>query len=42
MAGLHEALFDHFVRTLQTACDVVQLGSGRDYRRLGPSSQVGL
>jgi hypothetical protein len=36
-------LFNHFVETLQQACDVMRLGDGRkDYRRLALSSQVGL
>jgi hypothetical protein len=36
-----QALFDHFVETLQQACDIMQLGTGaKDYRRLALSSQV--
>lgn len=39
--GLHEDLFNHFVATLQQACDIVQLGTGaRDYRRLALMTQA--
>lgn len=39
--GVLQALFDHFVETLQQACDIMQLGTGaKDYRRLALSSQV--
>jgi predicted ATPase len=31
--GLHEAMFEHFVETLERGCDVVELSSPEDYRR---------
>jgi predicted ATPase len=31
--GLHEAMFEHFVETLEGGCDVVELSSPTDYRR---------
>jgi len=31
--GLHEAMFEHFVETLESGCDVVELSSPEDYRR---------
>jgi hypothetical protein len=40
-AGVHEALFEHFVGSIEAACDVVCLDSGRDYRRLLPAAGVG-
>lgn len=34
-------LFNHFVETLQSSCDMVQLGAGgTDYRRLAHGAQV--
>jgi hypothetical protein len=36
--GLHEALFSHFVDSLEAACDVVALEGGRDYRRLAAAA----
>lgn len=38
--GLHEDLFEHFRASLQAACDVVCLDSGRDYRRLLAASTL--
>ena len=35
-----QALFSHFLGTLQAACTPVQLGTGADYRRIHPGSQV--
>ncbi|KAL6755727.1 AFG1-like ATPase-domain-containing protein [Haematococcus lacustris] len=32
--GLHEVLFDHFIGTLHKHCEVVQLSSHTDYRKL--------
>lgn len=37
--GLHEDIFDHFVKTLKESCDFVQLGSGTDYRKLALAAQ---
>lgn len=31
--GLHEAMFEHFIETLERGCDVVELSSPEDYRR---------
>lgn len=31
--GLHEAMFEHFVDTLEAGCDIVNLSSDADYRK---------
>jgi predicted ATPase len=38
--GLHEDLFSHFVQNLLEACDVVELSSQEDYRRLLAGPEV--
>jgi len=35
-----QALFSHFLGTLQAACTPVQLGTGSDYRRIHPGAQA--
>jgi len=35
-----QALFSHFLGTLQAACTPVQLGTGADYRRIHPGALV--
>eukprot|EP00798_Chlamydomonas_sp_ICE-L_P007742 gene7742-917_t len=32
--GLHEAMFEHFIQTIETSCEVIELTSENDYRRL--------
>ena len=32
--GLHEAMFEHFVETLESGCDIIELSSQADYRKL--------